>query len=131
LGVAALIDDMRAAKKEDRKIYSIVYFIYSKGAACRWENLLLNKIHTEAASRKKEDNDAYAELARALEIQGIGVPQEPEWVTNTRNRWHTLERRTKVLRGQPYLNAIREMEQIEKRFSIHGYEVNPKKMKED
>jgi len=131
LGVAALINDMRKARTENRKVFSIIYFLYSKGAACRWENLLLEKIHADALSEKKEHDEAYKLLAEALEVQGISEPVEPEWVVMARNRWHQLEQRTQILRGSKYHDALEEMREIEQRFKMHGYEVNPKKIKGD
>lgn len=94
LGVAALIDDMKAAHKANPKIGSIVYFLWSKDLRPRWEILLMRKLEDEYRQQKHQDNDAYAAMARllGLENQQTAIQLDPDWVVEAQRNMKHLQR---------------------------------------
>lgn len=80
-GVAALIDDMRVAVKEHQP-RSLIYFLYSKHGACRWEMLFCKQLEEKMAAEKKQHDSDLAELARLIDLK-FESPQ-PEWAVEAR-----------------------------------------------
>ncbi|MFQ5637992.1 MAG: hypothetical protein ACE5IR_08340 [bacterium] len=79
-GAAALIDDMRAAM--EHKPQSLIYFLYSKHGACRWEMLFLRKLEEQLKAEKKKIDSELAELAKLLDFRMPEV--EAEWIMQAR-----------------------------------------------
>lgn len=115
LGVAKLIEDMRAAC-EQYQPYSIVYFLHSKTGACRWEMLWLDTVQQQLAAEKQQDNEAMQALASAIRYDE--QQQEPEWVIEARKKYNFLNALENI-----DSSVAQQMAAIKSRLENMGYEL--------
>ncbi|NIR52833.1 MAG: hypothetical protein GWN59_08205 [Calditrichae bacterium] len=116
VGVAALINDMKAAIKTKSDIKSIVYFLYTKDGASRWELLTLEHIEQSWHKEKQKHNTEYEELAKLIDFRMPGP--EPDWVMDARKRLKFLQNK-----GKHHLteDEKREIRKIEFHLGSYGY----------
>lgn|GEM_PF-5026650 len=115
LGVAALIDDMKL--NANKRPQSIAFFIYSKHGACRWENMVMQQIEKDNQARKKEENEMYEELGRALRL--AARKSEPDWMIQARKRLTMLRRERELTSPVARHEIDREIARIEANLQRH------------
>lgn len=125
LGVAALVDDMRAAVKGKPDILSMVYFLHSRERVPRWERLLLDKIAREAAEQSSADNDAYRALAKLLGYDGsigkIHTNETPQWVLDARRRLEQIAAALRTATSGDRIRLLQEQARLQDRLERFGY----------
>jgi len=124
LGVKFLIYDIRQSVKKYQNIRSIAYFIYSKYGACRWENLLMDKIELDLKQEKKRHTKEMDELAQSLPLSPFfkGDKLEPDWVGQAKKRLEELKHRrfTNMSPHEKY-EVNREIRRIITNLNNHGF----------
>ncbi len=121
LGVKALILDMRDAVAKQPGIHSILYFVYSKSGACRWENLVMLKIENDWTEKKKQHAEDYDELAKLIDLKLPGV--EPEWVPQARKRLQFLTQKRPPMHPRDRVEINREIDRIQN--NLRKYNLKP------
>lgn len=117
LGVKALIDDMRAAKRKGLTPLSILYFVFSKTGAPRWEMLLMQQIERERQSEKKKHMQELEDLAKLIHID---KRTDPEWVIQSRRAHKEISQRPARTRADRQ-KKIETLRTIEARLRNQGY----------
>jgi hypothetical protein len=122
LGVAVLIDDIRDKHRETRgNVGSIMYFIWNKEGACRWENMLMKKIHRQLEEEKNKYSEEpidprLRELALAI-TKSFNVP---EWVVEARTKIKFLLL-SMPTSSKDRSNISREILSIKSRLQNNGF----------
>ncbi len=124
LGVAALLDDMRQAAQKQGNIKSLVYFLWAKAGACRWENMLMQKIQADIKAQKAEYEQIDAAIAEML--NSAQEEQEPEWVIQAREEYGRLLRLAGSLdvSRDIKVDCVKHMQRIKHNFKTHGFQLN-------
>jgi hypothetical protein len=119
VGVAPLIDDMRAAAAHYPE--SLLYFVTSStGKSSRWEMLMIDR----AIASAQADKELWAAMDSLIVGVGSNLPLQkttPQWVVDARRRWEELKHLADRSRNMKYVDAERKMKVIESRLKNQGF----------